>query len=101
MAGVLALVTEGTLVILYPGEPLGRSFNAAAEVLARGASLLGVAAEPNDLYDDFLPMPIVSDPLLESVAGIIPGQFLAYQLAVTRGLNPDQPRNLAKSVTVL
>lgn len=99
--GVLALIEEGTLVILYGDQESKRALNAGAEVKARGARLLGIGGEDNGLYDYHLPLPDSSDHYLASVSGIIPGQLLAYQFALSRGLNPDRPRNLAKSVTVL
>ncbi len=74
-----------------------------AEVKARGAKLLLVIRE--DLYqhqsgiDTYLKLPKVH-PLLQGIISIIPYQLLAYHLAKRRGCNLDQPRNLAKSVTV-
>ncbi len=99
--GVLALVEEGTLVILFAEEDSSRALNAGAEVKARGAKLLGIGGKPNDLYDYHVPLPHLEDKYLSAISGIVPGQLLAYQFAVSRGLNPDKPRNLAKSVTVL
>ena len=46
-----------------------------------------------------LPMPVVH-PLLQPVVAVVPLQRLAYEVAVELGLDVDQPRNLAKSVTV-
>ncbi len=99
--GVLALVEEGTPVMVYPAEDQGRMDNAIAEVKARGATIIGVASEPHPLFDVTLPLPAVRDHDLQAVCGLLPGQLFAYALAVARGVNPDQPRNLAKSVTVL
>ena len=98
--GVLALVEEGTLVIVFQSDRT-RAHNAAAEVRARGGIILAINSSANDVYDDHILMPMCADEHLEMVAGIIPGQLLAYELAVLRGVNPDEPRNLAKSVTVL
>jgi glucosamine--fructose-6-phosphate aminotransferase (isomerizing) len=97
--GVIALIEEGTPVILFaePGDTY--MINVAAEVKSRGARLIAVSVENNELFDDWLPMP-GDTPDARAIAGIIPCQLLAYFLAIERGLNPDKPRNLAKSVTV-
>ncbi len=50
-------------------------------------------------FDSLLPVPPV-DELLSPILMVIPLQLLAYHIAVRRGLDVDQPRNLAKSVTV-
>ena len=46
-----------------------------------------------------VPVP-ATDPMLEPLLAVIPLQLLAYRIAMRRGFNPDQPRNLAKTVTV-
>lgn len=74
------------------------------EMKARGARIITVADE-NDkelrsLSDDFIGMPDVHE-LLSPIIYVTPFQLLAYYLAIERGLDPDKPRNLAKSVTVL
>ncbi len=70
---------------------------------ARGATVIVVAHEGDDLIagkaDRVLWVP-VAPPLLQPVVNIIPLQLLAYHIAVLRGCDVDQPRNLAKSVTV-
>ncbi|MCI0611443.1 glutamine--fructose-6-phosphate aminotransferase, partial [bacterium] len=53
----------------------------------------------NDLANEILYIPN-SDPLLTPILTVIPLQLLAYYIAVRRGCDVDQPRNLAKSVTV-
>ena len=52
-----------------------------------------------ETFDDLIPLPKV-DELLSPVLTVIPLQLLAYHIAARRGLDVDQPRNLAKSVTV-
>ena len=52
-----------------------------------------------EIFDDFLAVPEV-DELLSPILTVIPLQLLAYHIAAHRGLDVDQPRNLAKSVTV-
>ena len=51
------------------------------------------------LFDTLLPVPVV-DELLSPLLTVIPMQLLSYHIAAHRGLDVDQPRNLAKSVTV-
>jgi len=73
------------------------------QVKARGGIAIALATEGDEdiaaKADHVLTVPEVP-PLLSPVVNIIPLQLLAYQLAVRRGCDVDQPRNLAKSVTV-
>lgn len=74
---------------------------AAEEVKARGADLIIITDNPNlsrGLVTD--PIVIPSNGPLTALVATLPLQFLAYELAVRRGINPDKPRNLAKAVTV-
>jgi glucosamine--fructose-6-phosphate aminotransferase (isomerizing) len=73
------------------------------EVRARGARVLAVTTEGNEQiakHDDaVITLPSV-DWMLQPILAVIPLQLLAYEIARRRGLNVDQPRNLAKTVTV-
>jgi len=98
--GVLALIEKETPVICFVDKSNAEYMTAiASEVKARGAKVIGVGESPNPIFDFFLSFPQSEKSL--SIASIIPCQILAYYLAVKRGLNPDRPRNLAKSVTVI
>jgi glucosamine--fructose-6-phosphate aminotransferase (isomerizing) len=103
--GTLALVTEGTPVItvLTQGAVYDKTVSALQEVKARGAHTVAVAYEDDPdaakLADQVLRIPRVPD-LLSPVLSAIPLQLLAYHVADARGHDIDQPRNLAKSVTV-
>ena len=74
------------------------------EVRAREGLLIGVG----DLHDerfknlcqDYIACPQISDAALQTIVSVISLQFLSYYIAVKRGTDVDQPRNLAKSVTV-
>lgn len=92
--GVLALVESGTPVILFGLDVDPYMQGVAAELRSRGAVILAVGSTAGDIY---LPDPggghLVGEP--------ITCQILAFLLARRRGLDPDRPRNLAKSVTVL
>ncbi len=103
--GTLALVTEDTPVFALATQRAvyDKTLSNIQEVRARGAEVIAVA------YDDdteitkhaqtVLRIPKVDD-LLAPVLAIIPLQLFAYHVAVARGHDIDQPRNLAKSVTV-
>ena len=99
--GPLALMEKGTLVVLI--NPTDNTFtdtlSNAHEMKARGATIVGISDKNNELYDYWIQLPKVQDvfyPIIET----IPLQILAYCLAVGKKVDPDYPRNLAKSVTV-
>lgn len=97
--GTIALIDKGTPVIALSTESTRQLMNSnASEVKSRGAYVIGISSEENDLYDFFMPVPEFG--MANPLAMIIPVQLLAYYLAVGRNLDPDKPRNLAKSVTV-
>ena len=103
--GPIALVEEGyPVVAVAPATPTREKLlGNLMEVRARGAVVLAVAedddAEVAEVADVVLPMPAVH-PLLQPVVAVVPLQRLAYEVAVELGHDVDQPRNLAKSVTV-
>jgi glucosamine--fructose-6-phosphate aminotransferase (isomerizing) len=74
------------------------------EMKARGASIIAIVEEGDEeikkLADDYIEVPKDIPEVLSPVPFVVPLQLLAYYMAVERGLNPDRPRNLAKSVTV-
>ena len=103
--GPIALVEDGyPVVAVAPPTPTREKLlGNLMEVRARGARVLAVAeagsAEVEAVAEIVLPMPVVH-PLLQPVVAVVPLQRLAYEVAVELGLDVDQPRNLAKSVTV-
>ena len=70
----------------------------ALEVKARGGCIIGVSPDNNEVFDHWIPVPDL--PETSPIVNIIPIQLLAYYLGVLRGNDVDQPKNLAKSVTV-
>jgi glucosamine--fructose-6-phosphate aminotransferase (isomerizing) len=74
------------------------------EMKARGASIISIIEEGDEevkaLSDDYVEVPKGIPEVLSPIPFIIPLQLLAYYMAVEKGINPDTPRNLAKSVTV-
>ncbi len=104
--GTLALVTPGVSVIAIGTQPeiIEKTASNIEEVRARGAEVIGIATEVTAgvlgrHVDRLLVVPAV-DPLLAPALAVIPLQLLAYHVARLRGHDVDQPRNLAKSVTV-
>ena len=61
--------------------------------------MIGVSNKPDPNYDYWIPIPTV-DPVLYPLVEIISLQLISYYLAVEKGIDPDYPKNLAKSVTV-
>jgi glucosamine--fructose-6-phosphate aminotransferase (isomerizing) len=87
--------------IAVPGTVFDKVLSNAQEAKARDAQLIGVApaCPDTEIFDVLLPLPPV-DELLSPLLTVIPMQLLSYHIAAHRGLDVDQPRNLAKSVTV-
>ncbi len=98
--GPIALVTEGTPCISLVANDEVRQdvINNTIELKARGAYIIGISPENDDVFDEWIKVPDVG--VASPLVNIIPIQLLAYYIAVLRGLDPDMPRNLAKSVTV-
>jgi glucosamine--fructose-6-phosphate aminotransferase (isomerizing) len=101
--GTLALIEQGTPVVLLnpPDETYVPTLNSALELKARGAKIIGVSTKRDQCYDDFIQIPSVATSYLYPIIEVVPLQMLAYFTAVGRKLDPDYPRNLAKSVTVV
>jgi glucosamine--fructose-6-phosphate aminotransferase (isomerizing) len=103
--GPIALVEDRfpVVAVALDTPTRGKLLGNLMEVKARGAVVVAVAErdaeEVKDVADLVLPVPRVH-PLLQPVVAVLPLQLLAYNVAVERGLDVDQPRNLAKSVTV-
>ena len=103
--GTLALVTKGVpvVVVITQRSVYDKTISAVQEVKARGAEVIAVAydtdTEIGKFADIVLRIPETED-LLAPVNAVVPLQLLAYHVAKLRGLDIDQPRNLAKSVTV-
>ena len=103
--GPIALIGEDTpVVVAATGSPLhDKLASNIEEVAARGARVIAIVDDEQSaagrLAAHRLTVPAV-DWLLSPLLAVVPMQLLAYELAVARGLNVDQPRNLAKTVTV-
>ncbi|MEO1376405.1 MAG: glutamine--fructose-6-phosphate transaminase (isomerizing) [Cyanobacteria bacterium J06635_10] len=103
--GPIALLDEKVPVvaIAMPGNVHEKVISNAQEAKARDSRLIGVAPaddkEAAEVFNDLVPVSLV-DEFLSPILTVIPLQLLAYHIAARRGLDVDQPRNLAKSVTV-
>jgi glucosamine--fructose-6-phosphate aminotransferase (isomerizing) len=103
--GPIALVDTSTLVTaICTQEPLFDKMDSnIKEVKARGASAVVITWEDTDYFnetaDEIFRIPRTLDSL-SPMLSVIPSQLYAYYCSVLRGLDPDKPRNLAKSVTV-
>ena len=106
--GPIALIDERMPVVaLAPNDHVfEKMIGNVQEAKARGGSVIAVTTDGDsrmaavlDAHDMMLPLPATT-PLLTPIVMTIPLQLLAYHIAVRRGCDVDQPRNLAKSVTV-
>lgn len=98
--GTLSLVDESSLVVVIVTQSSikEKTLNAANEVEARGGKTLFVT-QFEDIKGEKILIPKIDEDALP-ILSVIPLQLLAYNFSLSKGLNPDMPRNLAKSVTV-
>jgi glutamine---fructose-6-phosphate transaminase (isomerizing) len=103
--GPIALLDDATPVVVVATDSpvLDKVISNMQEVRARGAHVIAVVTEGNETIaqhaEEVLRIPR-TDWMLQPILAVIPLQLLAYRVARMRGLNVDQPRNLAKTVTV-
>ena len=98
--GVIALIEPGTPCIVF--SPLDETrddiLSGAMELRSRGGYIIGISPANDSVFDVHIPVADVGD--ASPILNVVPAQLLGYHLALLRGLDPDKPRNLAKSVTV-
>lgn len=104
--GPISIIDKGTPVFMLmpPGPLFEKMLSACQECRARGAFVVAITTpdgekEAKSVSDKVLLVPQVSE-YLQPVLNVVPLQFLAYWVAKRLGCDIDQPRNLAKSVTV-
>jgi glucosamine--fructose-6-phosphate aminotransferase (isomerizing) len=103
--GPIALIDESfpVIAVVTPGRTYDKMISNMEEVRARQGKVIAVAVSGDQKVaaqaDFVLPVPEVPE-LLSPLANIIPLQQLSYEVSLLLGCNIDQPRNLAKSVTV-
>jgi glucosamine--fructose-6-phosphate aminotransferase (isomerizing) len=104
--GPIALLEEGTPVVVVATDQkviYDKVVSNIQETRARGAHVIAIATDGNEDIqhhaDDVIYVPR-TPAFLQAILAVVPLQLLAYRIARLRGLNVDQPRNLAKTVTV-
>lgn len=107
--GPIALIEDGVPVVVIVPSPRGRAvlhdkiISNIQEVRARGAVVIAIAEEGDDVItgfaDHIIRVPEVP-PLMQPLVSTVPLQVFACEMATVKGHDVDQPRNLAKSVTV-
>ncbi|MBI2602118.1 MAG: glutamine--fructose-6-phosphate transaminase (isomerizing) [Deltaproteobacteria bacterium] len=104
--GPIALIDKSMPVIAVVPRDRHREkmLSNVEEIRARDGWIIGVGAEDDNVFrslcSEYLPCPQIDEEPLQAILSIIPLQLFAYNVAVLRGTDVDQPRNLAKSVTV-
>ena len=99
--GPLALIDSNVYaIVINPSDATYEdTLTSAREIKARGAHIIGVSDIQSDVYDSWIKIPKSPDHVYP-ITEIVPIQLLSYYSALSRGADPDYPRNLAKSVTV-
>ncbi|HEY7236662.1 MAG TPA: glutamine--fructose-6-phosphate transaminase (isomerizing) [Gemmatimonadaceae bacterium] len=103
--GPIALIDENMpVVFIAPHDSVfDKIVSNIQEVKARGGKVIAITSQQEDVLANLIDFEIripQTEDMLYPILSVIPLQLLAYYVAVKRGLNVDQPRNLAKSVTV-
>ncbi|WP_018249303.1 glutamine--fructose-6-phosphate transaminase (isomerizing) [Orenia marismortui] len=102
--GPLALIVDGVPVVAVATQQsvIDKTLSNVKEVKARGGVVTGIVFEGEEVIEDLdykIEIP-KTDELLTAIPSVVPLQLLSYYVAIERGSDVDQPRNLAKSVTV-
>ena len=98
--GTIALISKGTPCIVFaPNDETYESIiSNAIEIKSRGGMIIGISPKKSEAFDYFIEVKDVDSG--SYMAQVVVAQLLAYYIAVDLKLDPDKPRNLAKSVTV-
>ncbi|OQB05829.1 MAG: Glutamine--fructose-6-phosphate aminotransferase (isomerizing) [bacterium ADurb.Bin212] len=98
--GPIALIEKDVPVLVFAAnDGVDKEIvSNAMEVKARGAEVIGISYQNNEVFEQYLPAN--DHGLLTPIASIVYSQLMAYYIALEKNLDPDKPRNLAKSVTV-
>jgi glutamine---fructose-6-phosphate transaminase (isomerizing) len=104
--GPLALISDDVPVvaIVPPGKSHDSVLGNVEEVKARGAKIIGLGSQSDQVLqfevNDLIRFPNEINEILSPLVYVVSLQLLSYHISVQRGIDPDKPRNLAKSVTV-
>lgn len=98
--GPISLIEESVPVLVFVANDGSDKeiISNAMEVKARGAEVIGISFAQNQVFAQYLP--VEQNGIYTPIASIVYSQLLAYYIALEKNLDPDKPRNLAKSVTV-
>lgn len=98
--GPIALIEKNVPVLVFASDDESEAeiISNAMEVKARGAEVIGINYRNNQVFDQFLE--VEKNGFYTPIASIVYPQLMAYFIALEKKLDPDKPRNLAKSVTV-
>ncbi len=98
--GPISLIEKDVPVLIFvsPDSTEAEIISNAMEVKARGAHVIGISPRNNHVFDEYFPVDDLGD--LTPIPAIVYAQLMAYYIALEKKLDPDKPRNLAKSVTV-
>lgn len=98
--GPISLIEKDVPVLIFvsPDSTEKEIISNAMEVKARGAYVIGISPTNNSVFDEYFPVSDLGD--LTPISAIVYAQLMAYYIALEKKLDPDKPRNLAKSVTV-
>lgn len=98
--GAIALIENKSPTIVF--APNDETYDAiisnAIEIKARGGTIIGISPKQNDVFDYHLKIEDVKEGSI--ILSVVVVQLLAYYISLAKGIDPDRPRNLAKSVTV-
>ena len=99
--GPLALMDSSTYVIVInpDDDSYVDNISSVSEIKSRNAKVIGISNKFDPIYDYWIEIPTIRQDLYPLIE-IIPIQLISYYLALERGIDPDYPKNLAKSVTV-
>ena len=97
--GVIALIENGTpCIVIDDGSATTDLDSSAIQLKSRGGYIVGISSSASPVYTIHIKIPDMKQATF--LAAAIAGQLIGYALCLSRGADPDKPRNLAKSVTV-
>ena len=98
--GAIALIQKKTpcIAFLPNDETYGATMAGAMEIKSRGGCIIGISHKPHEIFDHYIQVKDCG--VATAIPNVVTAQLLAYYLSIKKGIDPDKPRNLAKSVTV-
>lgn len=98
--GPISLIEQDVPVLVFVADDGADKeiISNAMEVKSRGARVIGIGFSDNQVFETYLP--VAKNDIYTPLSSIVYSQLMAYYIALEKNLDPDKPRNLAKSVTV-